>query len=242
MSVRIMTQVWPLALPPHLKLMLLALADNANDEGYCYPSQETLAEKCTVDPRTVRRQISALQSQGLLEITQRGKKRTNLYRVVIGHQCPVTSQSDRTPMSSSDRTPVSGPYEPSLEPSVNTAPNGAKPLTEHQAMKKAIVEAVGWDPKQITSWGPIDKASKQLRDIGVQPDEVAGRAKVFREKRSWQTLTPQTLTAAWPDLVPPTVRPCPNRCGPDGFYHPNDHPYPVACPNPGCETKRKVKQ
>ena len=238
-----MTQVWSLDIPPHLKLVLLAIADSANDEGFCYPGQTKLAAKCSIKPRALRKNLADLETRGLLVVSQRGQRRTNTYQILSGTTVPPTENPDwhhsATPWSG---TTVPVPQEPSEEPSVNTAPNGAKPLTEHQAMKKAIVDAVGWDPKQITSWGPIDKASKQLRDIGVQPDELADRAKVFREKRSWQTLNPSTLVAAWPDLVPPTVRSCPNQCGPDGFYHPNDHPYPVPCPNPGCETKRKVKQ
>ncbi|MBK6707558.1 MAG: helix-turn-helix domain-containing protein [Sphingomonadales bacterium] len=43
MSIQIMTVVWELDLPDSEKLALLALADNANDEGYCWPSMATLA-------------------------------------------------------------------------------------------------------------------------------------------------------------------------------------------------------
>ncbi len=41
MSIKAMTWAWGLAeLPLRESMVLLALADNANDEGYCWPSQE----------------------------------------------------------------------------------------------------------------------------------------------------------------------------------------------------------
>jgi hypothetical protein len=41
------------ALTPALKLVLMALADSADEQGVCWPSIRTLAKKCTVSTRTV---------------------------------------------------------------------------------------------------------------------------------------------------------------------------------------------
>lgn len=44
MSIKAMTWAWGLAeLPLRESMVLLALADAANDEGVCWPSQEVLA-------------------------------------------------------------------------------------------------------------------------------------------------------------------------------------------------------
>jgi hypothetical protein len=43
-----MNWAWRQALTPTLKLVLMALADAADDHGVCCPSVSTLAEKCTV--------------------------------------------------------------------------------------------------------------------------------------------------------------------------------------------------
>lgn len=75
--------VWQLELPSHLKLVLLAIADHANDDGWAYPGQTSLARKCSVSPRQVRSSISQLVEAGLLESHRRGDRRTNLYRVTI---------------------------------------------------------------------------------------------------------------------------------------------------------------
>ena len=56
-----MSQVWK-----HSKhaggslLVLLALADFANDEGICYPSQKTLAKKSRLSGRQVRRTVGEI--------------------------------------------------------------------------------------------------------------------------------------------------------------------------------------
>lgn len=64
MSIRIMTIVWQLDLSSSDKIVLLALADNASDEGICWPSIATISKKCSVTERTVQRSIGRLVSSG----------------------------------------------------------------------------------------------------------------------------------------------------------------------------------
>ncbi|PMQ04189.1 hypothetical protein DyAD56_15990 [Dyella sp. AD56] len=45
MSTMIMAQCWPLQMPPTPKAVLISLADNANDQGYCWPSLTTICER-----------------------------------------------------------------------------------------------------------------------------------------------------------------------------------------------------
>lgn len=114
MSIRLMSQVWMLDLPGHLKLVLLAIADHANDDGWAYPGQQSLAQKCSVSDRAVRTSISQLVEAGLLEAHRRGRMRTNLYRVTLdgtrGDRKDTSSHpepGDRKHTSSSDRKPTS---------------------------------------------------------------------------------------------------------------------------------------
>lgn len=71
MSIKVMTQVWDLQLPHADKLLLLALADNANDEGLCWPSVATLGRKTGMDPRTVQRVIGRLAEAGHVTVRTR---------------------------------------------------------------------------------------------------------------------------------------------------------------------------
>src|SRR6478672_7489549 len=70
MSVRMMTLVWELELPDSEKLVLLALADCANDEGGCWPSIATLARKCSKRERTIQTCVRMLCLKGHLTQTQ----------------------------------------------------------------------------------------------------------------------------------------------------------------------------
>ncbi len=83
MSIRAIRWVWPHTLPTTHKLVLLVLADMADDAGYCWPSVQTVAKHCGVSTRTVRRIIRDLEDGRLLtsESRQRddGSRTSNLY-------------------------------------------------------------------------------------------------------------------------------------------------------------------
>lgn len=76
-----MTAVWAVTTLIHTdKLVLLALADNANDEGLCWPSVATLTQKCGMDTRTVQRVVGRLCEAGHLSVHERQGK-SNYYTV-----------------------------------------------------------------------------------------------------------------------------------------------------------------
>lgn len=52
---------------PTRKLVLLKLADNANDKGECFPSYQHIADHCEVSRRSVISHIDALIKMGLVE-------------------------------------------------------------------------------------------------------------------------------------------------------------------------------
>lgn len=72
MSIHVLSRVWKLRLGSGTrKLVMLKLADNANDEGYCYPSIERIADECEISGRTLQRTIVDLERLGLLTVKQR---------------------------------------------------------------------------------------------------------------------------------------------------------------------------
>lgn len=85
MSIRVMSLVWE-----HSKqqgsalLVLLAIADFADDDGYCYPSVERLAHKSRMSVRNVRYILRQLEESGELVIERGGgRRRPNRYRVMV---------------------------------------------------------------------------------------------------------------------------------------------------------------
>jgi hypothetical protein len=80
MSTRIMADCWPLQLPPTPKAVLISLADQANDQGFCWPSVATLCERTCFGERAVRNAIRWLEKVGLLKV-EIGAMKANRYTV-----------------------------------------------------------------------------------------------------------------------------------------------------------------
>lgn len=62
---------------PLRKLVLIKLADNANDNGECWPSYQHVADQCEVSRSTVKSHIRALEEMGLLKREFRRKGELN---------------------------------------------------------------------------------------------------------------------------------------------------------------------
>ena len=64
------------------KLVLLAMADHANDEGEgIYPSVETLCRKTALSPQTIRNTFDALRHNGIIFLNGRSKFGTNNHAI-----------------------------------------------------------------------------------------------------------------------------------------------------------------
>lgn len=90
-----MNWAWQLRLKPTLKFVLMALADAADDDGYCWPSIPTLARKTCLDDRSVQRLLKKLKNDGLVQVHARfrndGSPTSNGYRL------PLTTPGDKLP-------------------------------------------------------------------------------------------------------------------------------------------------
>jgi len=64
---------------PSAKLVLLILANRANQDGKCWPGFNGIAEQTELSRRTVVTQVQKLVDAGLISVTQRPKQQSNLY-------------------------------------------------------------------------------------------------------------------------------------------------------------------
>ena len=105
MSIKLMTAVWDREdLSSTQKLVLLSLADWANDEGLCWPSIERLAIKTSMAGRSVQRIIRDLESMGFVkrdEVLGKGNRYWISIPLTQCHPCPSVTP----PLTESHPTP-----------------------------------------------------------------------------------------------------------------------------------------
>ncbi|EPN9585296.1 helix-turn-helix domain-containing protein [Cronobacter sakazakii] len=81
---------------PLRKLVLIKLADNANDRGECWPSYQHVADQCEIGRSTVKGHIRALEKMGLLrrEYRKNGHlNQSNLFYLTLDN--PVKKASGK---------------------------------------------------------------------------------------------------------------------------------------------------
>ena len=130
MSIKIMTAIWDgETLGPSERLVLLSLADHADDHGTCYPSMGRLAKRTGMTVRGVQKLIRSLTEDGYLSVRiGAGINGVNVYRVNPSPEprSPLNAvppeQNDTTPPNMVRNTPEPRSPKPSLtikEPSSN---------------------------------------------------------------------------------------------------------------------------
>jgi len=150
MSIKLMSAVWERDdLTSTQKLVLLALADWANDEGLCWPSVDRVALKASLTSRGVQKTIRALEEMQFLR-KEEIKGRGNKYWVSM----PTNDVHPRTTF-----TPPVSQVHPSPEP---RSPNTLK---IHQLNTKCIIEGYPlWLP--IEAWkGWVEMRKQRKRPL-----------------------------------------------------------------------------
>lgn len=166
------------------KLLLVKLADQANDEGSCYPSIRTLARHTEMSKSAVEREVKELAAMGLLTIERRerldGGNSSNLYRL---RPCPTQAGQGVPPK----RDGVSHPGGTESEPPSNN--------TSSEELVRALweaFEAEGMKAPDIAT--PRKDYAKRVRECvaaGWTPETVRA---LVREHRKHPTLKDTMLT------------------------------------------------
>lgn len=127
-------------------LLLMAIADFADDDGNAFPAIGTLAKKCRLSERYVNMLLAKLRDSGELEIhLNEGWRGANRYRITLGvnSTSPLKPASPRSPLpkgvkpaSGGDEARFPKPLKPaSPEPSRNRHRTTKEPSGEKRASK-----------------------------------------------------------------------------------------------------------
>lgn len=191
MSMNLMAQAMSIKVGnPLRKLVLIKMADNANDKGECWPSYQHVADHCECSKSAVKAHITELIKMGLLSKENRlgvnnGKGNTsNVYQLTLSN--PVASKST---------APVARKSTASM-PSKSTGGSG-----ENTGMPTESRPPV--PPADTRTSHSTEPVNKNLSPAATQPDDSTAEnflvlhpdAVVFdAKKRKWGSA--DDLTAA----------------------------------------------
>lgn len=124
MSTVVMSACWPLQMPPTQKAVLISLADNANDEGYCWPSIETICKRTCFGRTAVIEAVKWLEAHEFLTANRENGRKTT-YTITAKNQ---SASRTGLPKSGADENEVNQSAKrtgPTSEPVRET--NGTSP-------------------------------------------------------------------------------------------------------------------
>lgn len=171
MSVKQMTMVWELDIDPNEKIVLLAYADHADDEGeHVYPSLGRVAHKTCYSVDQVRRISKKLTEAGLMELVKKGQGRghPHQYRLTLqkGSRLPAFqskakggTQNAEKVASEAQKGGIAAPPEPSLsETSVQPS------SYEEESKASSSADSQSEPPTKEDSQDPKQYAVAQLME------------------------------------------------------------------------------
>jgi len=146
MSTIIMSACWPLQdMSGPQKAVLISLADNANDEGFCWPSVARISERTCLAERTVQAAIKWLTLAGILSVRER-MGRSTMYTLTPASYAPPQKLhpaadappppqlTTQTPAAAAPRTVIEPSSEPSPLGEGENPPKVSKPKCDPQAI------------------------------------------------------------------------------------------------------------
>ncbi|MDQ3831906.1 MAG: helix-turn-helix domain-containing protein [Candidatus Tectomicrobia bacterium] len=162
MSIAIMTHVWQRSQHKGSELLLLlAIADNANDQGIAYPSVRTLAKKTRLSRRNVQYLINKVEQSGELRVSVgTGPHGCNEYHILLEWGANF-AQGMKSP---DEKQRMKGGAK-AIAPEPNTEPKREE--------KTFSLESDHGAPAPEVSLSPIE-----LKRLGLTPGSTVWRALV----------------------------------------------------------------
>jgi len=206
-----MNWAWDQRLAPGPKLILMALADAADDDGVCWPSVARVSSKCCVSTRTVQRVIQEFTVNKLLTVTSRfsatGRQKSNGYRLQLGNPpypdklspSSTNTQSEGDSLSEAGATaavrpegdnivsPQEPPYESSEQPPLRRLARVSFDLHFPAALapdERAAARSIVLGIEQVAAQALLDElcAAMESRSIRTSPIQwLRSIARRFRD-------------------------------------------------------------
>ena len=185
------------------------------DDGTCFPSIRTLAERIHVSESTIKRAIKELKSIGAIKSQKRfdkatGEQTSNLYTVMRSKELiyDLPNVIDDTSPSSSETHKLE---------SINHSHSLEENFEDRKLLWNALVDAIGYQPSTQVERAGWNKCIKQLREAGAKADEIPSRVSQYKKLFKGMTLTPYALVKHWSLLGEEVAKiPKPRNCEEEG--------------------------
>lgn len=176
---------------PGRKLVLLKLADNANDQGICWPSMAHIAHETELSRDSVKRHIAVLEAAGLISVRRRKKDGVYLPSVyelhIVGGRCrqhpppagPHGVGADSTGVGagstgvgagSTDGVGAGSTSEPPMGKPSTTNTVDLDPGDEVDLRAALVARARELGKRSSSAWAGA--AMRRIRGDGLDPDDV----------------------------------------------------------------------
>lgn len=223
MSNAVMTWAFAVpAIPTGAKFVLVALADNASDEGYCYPGQARIASKTNLTDRAVRTHLTYLELHGFIRRAHRYKKdgtRTSdcywITGYMLANDLPVPEEfstyrpnkrkeTTELPESSSGRLPENFSAKPSV-PQPSVEPSGLV-TDSHESVRGArnlLFDSIqknwlGTTKPNRSQASLIAKVAGELLVVNATPAQVDQQWQQIAARYGGEIgITPMALAKHW---------------------------------------------
>ncbi len=201
---------------PLRKLVLIKLADNANDMGECWPSYQHIADQCEIGRSTVKVHIRELEKSGLLRREYRRKgelNQSNIFHLALegraaaalgggaGDNPPGAGDNPGGGAAAAPRTSHS--FEPVIEPVEQTVADA--PSTKKKAPK---FDPLTCKPANVSdqTWADWCQHRKEIRKP-LTATTCAKQAKTLAGHHSPDAVINQSISNGWTGLFPEKVLP-----------------------------------
>ena len=168
MSTYILSACWALQeMSSTQKLVLISLADQANDDGVCWPSLKKMSARTCLSERAIREAINWLSSTQILKISDRFNS-SNVYTI----DCSLYNPAPVAPPAPSAAPPLRQvPTNLQLEPTINlhSKKNSASEYLEEKAQVEKLKQGQFAKPdtfKMTFEWKPTANFETRCKVAG----------------------------------------------------------------------------
>jgi hypothetical protein len=209
MSTIIMTACWPLGdMSPAQKSVLVSLADQANDDGYCWPSIKTITVRTCLSERAVQGAIRWLIAARILRASERSGTST-VYQITPAAYAPPQE------MRPAGNAPAPAGAAPPPPQELHPTPAGAAPkpsmnhqLNRHEPKEKRVTAPAFVLPNWINAqhWDAWHSCPKRRKATNAQKQMAVEKLAKWRDEGvDFAAALENAAIGGWQGLFKPDV-------------------------------------